>query len=105
MSERFETEVTTTCGYCGVGCRLDAHVADGKVVSISPADEEPCASSSNRFCARARPSSRLSHPWGSKFGTSSGSAAPSRRRACLANFRGDDRGPTRHGRGNYRQRL
>ena len=41
MTERFDSEVTTTCGYCGVGCRLDAHVVDGKVVSISPALDGP----------------------------------------------------------------
>jgi formate dehydrogenase alpha subunit len=41
MSELFDSKVTTTCGYCGVGCRLDAHVTDGKVVSISPALDGP----------------------------------------------------------------
>ena len=30
------TTVTTTCGYCGVGCRLEAHAREGRVVSISP---------------------------------------------------------------------
>ncbi len=33
--------VTTTCGYCGVGCRLEAHASDGRVVSISPAHDGP----------------------------------------------------------------
>ena len=33
--------VTTTCGYCGVGCRLEAHARDGKVASISPALDGP----------------------------------------------------------------
>lgn len=28
--------VTTTCSYCGVGCSLDAHVKDGRVISITP---------------------------------------------------------------------
>ena len=37
MTERFDTEVTTTCGYCGVGCRLEAHAHDGRVVSITAA--------------------------------------------------------------------
>ncbi|MBM3666513.1 MAG: formate dehydrogenase subunit alpha [Actinobacteria bacterium] len=41
MSERFEQTTTTTCGYCGVGCRLEAHRADGNVVSISPALDGP----------------------------------------------------------------
>src|SRR5579871_1774345 len=39
--ERFESTVTTTCGYCGVGCRLDAHTHGGKIVSISPAADGP----------------------------------------------------------------
>jgi formate dehydrogenase major subunit len=38
---RFERDVTTTCGYCGVGCRLEAHVRDGRVASISPALDGP----------------------------------------------------------------
>ncbi|MEY2514022.1 MAG: formate dehydrogenase major subunit, partial [bacterium] len=33
--------VTTTCGYCGVGCRLEAHASDGRVQSISPAHDGP----------------------------------------------------------------
>jgi formate dehydrogenase major subunit len=41
MSERFDSTVTTTCGYCGVGCRLEAHTRDGKIVSISPAVDGP----------------------------------------------------------------
>jgi len=39
--ERFESTVTTTCGYCGVGCRLEAHAHGGKVASISPALDGP----------------------------------------------------------------
>ncbi len=38
---RFDREVTTTCGYCGVGCRLEAHAADGRIASISPALDGP----------------------------------------------------------------
>ena len=41
MNELYDSEVTTTCGYCGVGCRLEAHVAGGKVASISPALDGP----------------------------------------------------------------
>src|SRR4030081_3596758 len=41
MSERFDSTVTTTCGYCGVGCRLEAHARDGKIASISPALDGP----------------------------------------------------------------
>ena len=39
--ERFESSATTTCGYCGVGCRLEAHTRSGRVVSISPAADGP----------------------------------------------------------------
>jgi formate dehydrogenase major subunit len=38
---RFDASVTTTCGYCGVGCRLEAHARNGKVASISPALDGP----------------------------------------------------------------
>ncbi len=40
-TERFDRDVSTTCGYCGVGCRLEAHAAGGRVVSISPALDGP----------------------------------------------------------------
>jgi formate dehydrogenase major subunit len=37
---RAPTETTrTTCGYCGVGCTLDVHTADDRVVSVTPARE------------------------------------------------------------------
>lgn len=41
MDERFDSTVTTVCGYCGVGCRLEAHVAKGQIVSITPAADGP----------------------------------------------------------------
>ena len=46
ISERFLLEgrgmtVTTTCGYCGVGCRLDAHVRGDGIASITPAPDGP----------------------------------------------------------------
>jgi len=40
-TERFDRTVTTTCGYCGVGCRLEAHARDGRIASISPALDGP----------------------------------------------------------------
>ena len=40
-SDRFDHTVTTTCGYCGVGCRLEAHVIGGRIASISPALDGP----------------------------------------------------------------
>jgi formate dehydrogenase major subunit len=33
--------MTTTCGYCGVGCRLETHVRDGRIASIAPAMDGP----------------------------------------------------------------
>jgi formate dehydrogenase major subunit len=41
MSQRFDSTASTTCGYCGVGCRLEAHARDGRVVSITPAADGP----------------------------------------------------------------
>jgi len=41
MAERFDRTTTTTCGYCGVGCRLEARAVDGRVVSIAPAQDGP----------------------------------------------------------------
>jgi formate dehydrogenase major subunit len=41
MIDRFDSSVTTTCGYCGVGCRLEAHTRDGRIASISPALDGP----------------------------------------------------------------
>jgi len=34
-------KVRTTCTYCGVGCQLQLHVQDGKVVSVSGVAETP----------------------------------------------------------------
>ncbi len=36
-----DRDVTTTCGYCGVGCRLEAHARDGRVANITPALDGP----------------------------------------------------------------
>src|SRR5947199_4193860 len=33
--------MTTTCGYCGVGCRLETHVRDGRIASITTAMDGP----------------------------------------------------------------
>jgi len=38
---RFDTTVSTTCGYCGVGCRLEANARGGKIASIAPALDGP----------------------------------------------------------------
>ncbi|MEO9175012.1 MAG: formate dehydrogenase subunit alpha [Gaiellales bacterium] len=50
--ERFDHEETTTCGYCGVGCRLETHVRDGKIVSISPALDGPA--NKGHTCVKGR---------------------------------------------------
>jgi formate dehydrogenase major subunit len=39
--ERFDRNATTTCGYCGVGCRLEVHAKDGRVATIGPALDGP----------------------------------------------------------------
>ena len=41
INNDFDFSVTTTCGYCGVGCRLEAHAKQGRIVSISPALDGP----------------------------------------------------------------
>ncbi len=38
---RFDRTATTTCGYCGVGCRLETRAVDGRIVSIGPALDGP----------------------------------------------------------------
>ncbi len=38
---RFDREVTTTCGYCGVGCRLETHATGNRIASIGPALDGP----------------------------------------------------------------
>src|ERR1700678_813690 len=50
--ERFDSAVTTTCGYCGVGCRLEAHARGRKIASISPALDGPA--SEGHTCRKGR---------------------------------------------------
>ncbi|HET7120734.1 MAG TPA: formate dehydrogenase subunit alpha [Solirubrobacterales bacterium] len=38
---RFDRNVTTTCGYCGVGCRLEVHASGGRIATIGPALDGP----------------------------------------------------------------
>jgi predicted molibdopterin-dependent oxidoreductase YjgC len=40
-TERDERTASTTCGYCGVGCRLETTAIDGRIVSIRPALDGP----------------------------------------------------------------
>jgi formate dehydrogenase major subunit len=52
VTSRFEATTTTTCGYCGVGCRLEAHRVDGRIMSISPAMDGP--SNKGHTCVKGR---------------------------------------------------
>ena len=52
MAERFDRTTTTTCGYCGVGCRLEVRAVDGRVVSIAPAQDGP--SNRGHTCLKGR---------------------------------------------------
>jgi len=52
VSTRFDQSTTTTCGYCGVGCRLEAHRVDGSVRSISPAMDGPA--NKGHTCVKGR---------------------------------------------------
>ena len=67
MDDRSESSTATTCGYCGVGCRLEAHVADGELISITPARDGPAnrghACLKGRFAHRfASSPDRLTRP-------------------------------------------
>ena len=53
LSDReFSPTDTTTCGYCGVGCRLETHVYRGRVMSISPALDGPA--NEGHTCVKGR---------------------------------------------------
>jgi formate dehydrogenase major subunit len=38
---RYAKEVTTICPYCGVGCGIIAHVADGKIINTEGDPDQP----------------------------------------------------------------
>jgi formate dehydrogenase major subunit len=50
--------MTTTCGYCGVGCRLETHVRDGRIASITPALDGPA--NEGHTCLKGRFAHRFS---------------------------------------------
>jgi formate dehydrogenase major subunit len=52
VTSRFDATTTTTCGYCGVGCRLEAHRMDGRIRSISPAMDGPA--NKGHTCVKGR---------------------------------------------------
>ena len=45
------TQVRTTCPYCGVGCQMDIHVKDNRIVKITGADTIP---NQGRLCVKGR---------------------------------------------------
>ena len=51
-TDRFDRTVTTTCGYCGVGCRLEANVRQGRIASIAPALDGPA--NAGHTCLKGR---------------------------------------------------
>jgi predicted molibdopterin-dependent oxidoreductase YjgC len=46
------TRTRTTCSYCGVGCQLELHVADGKVVRVTGAED--VAPNYGSLCVKGR---------------------------------------------------
>jgi formate dehydrogenase alpha subunit len=56
---RFDSTTTTTCGYCGVGCRLEVHVRGGRVVAISPAEDGPA--NRGHACVKGRFAHQFTH--------------------------------------------
>jgi formate dehydrogenase major subunit len=47
-----ERTVTTTCGYCGVGCALDVHVRDSEIAAVTPNHASP--TSRGHSCVKGR---------------------------------------------------
>lgn len=45
-------QVNTTCSYCGVGCTLTLHVADGKIIEVS--SEAPGSVNHGNLCVKGR---------------------------------------------------
>jgi predicted molibdopterin-dependent oxidoreductase YjgC len=45
------TQVRTTCPYCGVGCQLDVHVKDNRIVKVTGADAIP---NQGKLCVKGR---------------------------------------------------
>jgi len=45
------TQVRSTCPYCGVGCQIDLHVREGRIVKVTGADALP---NEGRLCVKGR---------------------------------------------------
>jgi predicted molibdopterin-dependent oxidoreductase YjgC len=50
--ESRQTEVTTVCPYCGVGCNLELHVQDGAIVKVTSPDDHDVTS--GNLCIKGR---------------------------------------------------
>ena len=51
---RPETVVRSVCPYCGVGCQLDLHTADGKIVRVTSPDIELDTPNQGSTCVKGR---------------------------------------------------
>lgn len=47
------SKVRSTCGYCGVGCQIDLHVAQGRVIRVTSAGEDEVPNQ-GRLCVKGR---------------------------------------------------
>ena len=54
-----DTQVTTTCSYCGVGCSLNVNVKDGRVVNIEPNPEG--SANQGHACVKGRFAHQFAH--------------------------------------------
>ncbi|GAA3531988.1 2Fe-2S iron-sulfur cluster-binding protein [Nonomuraea rosea] len=50
--EERQTETTTICSYCGVGCNLTLHVQDNKIVKVSSPHDNPVTK--GNLCVKGR---------------------------------------------------
>ena len=54
-----DTQVNTTCSYCGVGCSLDVNVKDGRVVNITPS--RTGSANKGHTCVKGRFAHQFAH--------------------------------------------
>ena len=50
--ESRQTETTTVCTYCGVGCNLNLHVQDNQIVKVTSPHDHPV--SHGNLCIKGR---------------------------------------------------
>ena len=97
--ERFDRVATTTCGYCGVGCRLETRAIDGRVVSIAPALDGPA--NEGHTCLKGR----FAHGFTRSPRPAEDAADPRRRRAPPGELGGGARPHRRRTRRGSRART